>query len=229
MGLLSRMNGVKANSGVWMEHTRLRKPTIRQTLHPGPIQMMPLATMNQHRPPEPHQPISESMQAVGVSRYRVVVEVTLHDRFEPFAGKRNRVVHAVAKLLLEFQQLGSHPLADCLTLYRKVPVLVLPADVRETQEIKRFRLAFPSSFPVLLGKSPELDPARLVWVKFQPELPQPFPKCLQETIRVGSMLKSEHIVVRIADDNHFPLRALLAPGIHPQVEHVMQINIRQQR
>src|ERR1035441_5574059 len=133
-----------------------------QTLHPCPIQMMPLATMNQHRPPEPHQPISESMQAVGVSRYRVVVEVALHDRSEPFACERNRIMRAVTKLLLEFQQLGLHPLADCLTLYRKVPVPVLPADVREAQKIKRFRLTLPSSFPVLFGKSPELAIRRVL-------------------------------------------------------------------
>jgi hypothetical protein len=127
--------------------------------------------MNQDRPPKPHQPIAESMQAVGVFRYYVVAEVALHYRFEPFAGKRNRIVPAVAKLLLEFQQLGSQPLVDCLTLYRKVPVPVLPADVRETRKIKCFRLAFFSLFPVLLGKSPELDPARFLWVKFQPKLP----------------------------------------------------------
>jgi hypothetical protein len=169
------------------------------------------------------------MRAVGVSRYRVVVEVALHDRSEPFADMRNRIVQAVTKLLLEFQQPGSHSLADGLSLYRKVPVPVLPADMREAQEIERFRLAFPSSSPVLLGKPSELDPARLVWVKFQPEPPQPFPKCVQKSICVGLLLKSEHTVVRVADDNHFPLRTLLAPGIHPQVEHVMQINIRQQR
>ena len=110
------MNGVKANSGVWMENTRFWEPMIRQTLHPCPIQVMPLATMNQHRPPEPHQPIAESMQAVGVSRYRMVVEVTLHDRFEPFAGEHNWIVQAVAKLPLKFQKLSSHPLADCFAL-----------------------------------------------------------------------------------------------------------------
>jgi hypothetical protein len=148
MRLLSWMNGVKANSGVWMEYTRLRKPTICKTLHPRPTQMMPLAAMNQHRPPEPHQPIAESIQAVGVSRYRVVVEVTLHDRSEPFAGERNRIVHAVAKLLLEFQQLGSHPLADGLALQSKAPIPVLPADMREAQKIKRLRFSFSSSSPV---------------------------------------------------------------------------------
>jgi hypothetical protein len=50
---------------------------------------------------------------------------------EPFAGERHRIVPAVTKLLLKFQQLGSHSLADGLSLYRKVPVPVLPADMRK--------------------------------------------------------------------------------------------------
>jgi len=79
MGFLSQMNGVKTNFGVWMEYTRLRKPPICQTLHPCPIQMMPLTTIKQHRSPESHQPIAKDMQAVGVSRYRMIVEVALHD------------------------------------------------------------------------------------------------------------------------------------------------------
>jgi hypothetical protein len=36
--------------------------------------------------------------------------------------------------------------------------------VPEAQEVERLGLTFPSSFPVLFGKSAELDPARLVWV-----------------------------------------------------------------
>jgi hypothetical protein len=50
---------------------------------------------------------------------------------EPFAGEFHRIVPAVTKLLLKFQQLGSHSLADGLSLYGKVPVPVLPADMRE--------------------------------------------------------------------------------------------------
>jgi hypothetical protein len=42
--------------------------------------------------------------------------------------------------------------------------------VRETQKVERLRLAFPSSFPALFGIPPELDPARLVRVKFQSKL-----------------------------------------------------------
>jgi hypothetical protein len=36
--------------------------------------------------------------------------------------------------------------------------------VRAAQKVERFRLAFPSSFPVLFGKPSELDAARFVWM-----------------------------------------------------------------
>jgi hypothetical protein len=34
------MYGVKANSGVWMENTRLGKPPVSQLLHPRPRQVV---------------------------------------------------------------------------------------------------------------------------------------------------------------------------------------------
>jgi hypothetical protein len=111
-------------------------------------------------------------------------------------------MHALTELLLDIQQLGPHALADGLAFYRKVPVPVLPADMRESQKIKRLGLAFSSLVPVLFGKLPELNPARLVWVQLQPELMQPFLQICQETVCFGSVLEYEHIVIRVSDDNH---------------------------
>jgi hypothetical protein len=51
-----------------------------------------------------------------------------------------------------------------VTLYREVPVPVLPADMREAQKVERFRLPFSSPFPASLGTSSEVDPARFVWM-----------------------------------------------------------------
>jgi hypothetical protein len=34
----------------------------------------------------------------------------------------------------------------------------------EAQEIEGLGFPFPSTLPVLFGKSPELDPSRLIWV-----------------------------------------------------------------
>jgi hypothetical protein len=185
-----------------MENTRLREPPVRQSLHSHPGQMMLLAPMDQHAPPEPNRPVAKCEQAVRVSRYRVVVEVALYDRPEPLPGLRHRIMHALTELLLEIQQLGPHPLADRLALYRKVPVLVLPADVRESQKIKRLGLAFSSLVPVLFGKLPELNPARFVWVQLQPELLQTFLEICQEAVSFGPVLESKHIVIRVSDDNH---------------------------
>jgi hypothetical protein len=113
--------------------------------------------------------------------------------------------------LLEFKQLGPHPFDDRFALYRIAPIPVLPADVRESQKIERLRLPFSSLIPVVFGKSPELNPARLVWVQFQPELPQPLPELRQEAVCVGQMLEPKHIVVRVSNDNDIASRTFSAP------------------
>jgi len=90
------MNSVKANTGIGMENMRLGNPSIRQPLHFRPVQVMPLAPEDQYVSPEPSHPIAKNRQAVDISRYRMVVEVTLHDRAKPCAGLRHRIMHAPA-------------------------------------------------------------------------------------------------------------------------------------
>jgi hypothetical protein len=212
-----------------MKNARLRKPAVSQFAHPRPGQVVLLAPMDQDGPPEPNDPVAKGVKAVRVSWHRVVVEVALHDRPKPMAGLRNRVMHASTELLLDFQHLSSHPLTDRFALHRIAPILVLPADMREPQKIERLGLPFSSLIPVVLGKPPELNPARFVWVQFQPELPQPFPIFRQEAVCFRYMLESDNIIVGVSDDNDIASRALSAPDVHPQVEHVMQIDVRKQR
>src|SRR5207253_6665005 len=96
MRLLSWMCGVKANSRVRMKNTWPWKPSISQRLHPHPRQAMSLAPMDQDGPPEPDNPIAKHGEVIDVSRYRVVVEVAFHDRPEPLASRRDRLMHASA-------------------------------------------------------------------------------------------------------------------------------------
>ena len=100
-----------------MKNTRPRNPAVSQLSHPRPRQMMLLAPMDQHGPPEPDHPIAECGQTVGVFRAPVVVEVALDNRPKPLAGLRYRFMHP-SKLLLDFQQLGPHSFADRFALYR---------------------------------------------------------------------------------------------------------------
>src|ERR1035437_2906625 len=215
MGLLSWMNGVKTNSGVRMLHTRSWDPPLHQSSHSRPIQVTPLAATNQNLPPQPSHPPAEYAEAIGVARHRVIVEVASHDRLEPLPGFGHRCVHTLTELLLNVCQLPPHALADRVTLHREVSLPVFPADMREPQEIQRFRLSFFSLFPALFGKSPELNPARFVWMKLQPELLQPPLEFHQEAVCIGPVLEPDYIVVSVPDDNHIALRAFLAPGVHP--------------
>jgi hypothetical protein len=173
-------------------------------------------------------PESEYAETIRVGRYRVVVEVALHDRSEPLSGCRRRVMHTSLELLLDFFKLGPHPFADRLALHHKVPVPVLPADMRESQKIERCGFTFSSLYPVQLGKSPELNPARFIWVQLQPEPSQPFPEIIQEAVCVDPILEAEYVVVGISHHHNVASRAFLAPDLYPEVEYVMEIDIGEQ-
>ena len=110
-------------------------------------------------------------------------------------------MHAHPELLLDLLQLLSHALADRHTPHGIRPVPILPADMREAKEVEGLRLAFPSSFPVLFGVPPELDPARLFRVELQSELPQPFPQLLAKTVCVSFPLEAEDDIIRMAEDD----------------------------
>jgi hypothetical protein len=123
-----------------------------------------LAPATKVSPPQPQQSVREHGQALEVPWYRVVVEVTLHDRFEPSPRFRHGIMHAPVELLLDLSQLGSHALADRRASHGESPDPVLPTDMFEAQEIERLGFPFSSTFPVLFGKPPEFDPARLIRV-----------------------------------------------------------------
>jgi len=184
------MTGGEASCGVRMERTRLGKPFPGECKAASPPGLALLATTPECLPPKAQHPLPKDPEAIEISRHCVVVEVALHNRPEPFAGLGHRIMHALAKLLLDFLQLLPHPLANRGAPHREVPFPVLPADVREPKKVERLRFAFPSSFPVLFGKPPELDQTRLVGMEFQPELSQSLPELLQESLRVRPMLES---------------------------------------
>ena len=46
-------------------------------------------------PPMPKHPIPEYAETVEVPRYRIVVEVALHDRLEPVTGLTHGIVHTL--------------------------------------------------------------------------------------------------------------------------------------
>src|ERR1700726_2662808 len=228
MRFLSRMCSGEAHTRIGMKHARLREPSFRQLKDSGPIGPVLLAPAAECPAPETYHPCTKCLQPLHVSWYRVVVEVAPDDRLEPLTRLLDRIVHASAKLPLDFLQFGSHALGDGLALQGKFPPPVLSADVREAQEVECLWLSFPSLLPVSFGKKPELDPARLVWVEFQSKVLQLLPQVLQKTVCVLLVLKTQDRVVRIADDDHLAERLLPAPSVHPQGEKIMQGDISEE-
>ena len=92
---------------------------------------MLLAPATQPAPPQCQQSLSELREAVEVAWYRVVVEVTLHDRSEPSSRLSYGIMHASMKLLLKLLQFAPHAFADRFASHGEAPESILPADVRE--------------------------------------------------------------------------------------------------
>ena len=104
-----------------MEYARWREPSVSQSESTGPGDRACLAAAAKCSPPLPDEPIPEYAEAVEVPRYRIVVEVALHNRLEPLAGLAYGIVHTRTELLLDVPQLRSHAFADRLTPHRKSP------------------------------------------------------------------------------------------------------------
>ncbi len=67
--------------------------TVAQRERAGPREVA-LTLVTKSSPPQPQQSTPEDGQAIWVSWYRVVVEVSVHDRFEPSLGFGHGIVHA---------------------------------------------------------------------------------------------------------------------------------------
>ena len=103
--------------------------------------------------------------------------------------------------------------------------MVGPTYVGETQKVEGFRLLLFQLLPSFSGIAPEFNQARLLWVQFQPEFPQPFLQLLQKQFCVFFSLEPQHAVVGVAHDNHVTARLLLPPCFCPQIQYVMQVEI----
>ncbi|HEV3062600.1 MAG TPA: hypothetical protein VGY48_30415 [Vicinamibacterales bacterium] len=101
--------------------------------------------------------------------------------------------------------------------------------MREAQKIKRFRLAL-AVLPSVVGcVAPEFNQARFVRVELQPEPAQAVLPVVEKPLGVGVMLEPKHNIIGIADDDHVARSLTFAPALDPEIEDIVQIDIRQQR
>jgi hypothetical protein len=98
----------------------------------------------------------------------------------------------------------------------------------EPQEVEGRWLALATSLATLGRIASELDQARLVGVQFEVETFQARLEGGQEAFRFVAVLEAEHEVVDIAHDDHIATRVSTPPCVYPQVEDVVEIDVRKQ-
>ena len=159
----------------------------------------------------------------------MVRKVAIQDPLKPRANRRHGFVPALVKLRPDRGQRRSHALLGRQSYDLELPSSVRSTTVRKAQEVERFPSAPPPSAPSFDRKAAELDQTRLVRVRGEPELRQPFPKVLQESLRRPHILKARHTIVGTTNHNDLSLLWLFAPALDPGIEGVVEVNVRRQR
>jgi hypothetical protein len=213
-----------------MQNTGLRNPPVQQWVETVPPHLRALTATNQNASPQSAHATPENAQLPGVTGHRVVLVVALHNLPKPVADLTRTMVLPVLKLCLDEVELCNHTL-----LRRNAPDVEgsaareAPTETREPQEREGLRFSLATPFSISDGEPPELDESRLVRMQFQTEPYQPFPKLREEPLGVSSVLKAHYKIVCIPDDDDIAECGLLAPGLNPQVEYVVQVHVGEQR
>ena len=127
-------------------------------------------------------------------------------------------------------QLGSHPFRVGDPLELEPPRLPGPrARVREAEKLERLRLADTTRLAIPGGMPPELDQPRLLGIQLQTELREPVTKVSPEPVSVLPMLKSHHEVISEPHDHNVTVRVPSPPLVSPEIEDVVQVDVRKQR
>jgi hypothetical protein len=103
-----------------------------------------------------------------------------------------------------------------------------PAAVRKTQEVERLRFAAPTLLSILLRKAAKFDDSRFVGVQLESKPRESLAQFCQKPLCFLSMLKSRHEVIGETEEDYLPARLLPSPLLDPEVEYVVQIDVRQQ-
>src|SRR4030081_1207237 len=98
----------------------------------------------------------------------------------------------------------------------------------KAEEVERLRLAKPCPLPLLRRPAAELDQTGLVRMQGQRKLRQPIPQFRLEPLGIGLVLKAGNDVVGIAHQDDVSLGMVASPPLGPQIEDVMQVDVRQQ-
>ena len=179
------------------------------------------------------QDLSSTMDIVGtpfqVIRYGVVAQMAQHSNpclpeHLPFPQYMSGFLCPVGELVQALPQL----LTAGSALYLKVSFSGFPTIMRKSQ--KGELLGFLASLVRILPcKPPEFHASCLLLRQFQPKPFEPVLKTSLKTLRIVPVLKAGYKIISEAKIVRLPSTLPAYPPAEPQVQHIMQVDIRQQR
>src|SRR5580704_9926495 len=190
---------------------------------------LPWLRRRSYRRPEITCRLPKSAQRRAVHGHPVIAEVAQQVRAQVHSLFPNGRVHASPQFFFQSPQLSLPPLTHRLAQYRELSLPSLPATVRKTQEVERLRFAVAPVSSVLLRVAAKLNDSRFVGMQLKTEPREAFAQFCQKLLCFGTTLESGHEVVGKANEDYLPVRLLLSPLLDPEVEYVVQIDVRQQR
>ncbi len=101
--------------------------------------------------------------------------------------------------------------------------------MREAQEGERLWLAQTTLGSAFGREAAELDQAGFLWMQFQAELGEAPPEFLEAAFGIGAVLEPHDEIIRVPNDDDIALCVVLSPVLSPEVEHVVEEYIRQER
>src|SRR6266508_1083419 len=219
----------KSSHGIRVMNSRRWQPMFSQTLHLLPRQVGFLTSTPQRPTPVTDHVKAKRRQRVQVRRHTIVPIVSRDYRPKPLAHFSHSMVHSFAQFRFDLLQLRSFPLTHRPPIDREHSAALLATDVREAQKVECFRFPFATPLSIVCCVVAKLDDARFLGMQFQFELGETFRQFVMKPRGVRLVLKAHHEVISPADDNHVAFGFCLAPVLHPEVEHVVQIDVGQQR
>jgi hypothetical protein len=140
-------NDAHATQRKRMTYASRWQPVVDQASHSRPGNVPLLAATRQHSMPAHADLFSKQDQRGAVHGYPVIADMPTNHRAQPLARLRNGIVHTSSQFGFHLPQLCLQPFANRLPQHREVTVApLLPADMREAEEVERLR--FPSPRPL---------------------------------------------------------------------------------
>jgi hypothetical protein len=97
------------------------------------------------------------------------------------------------------------------------------------RKLKVSGFAEPALSAPFCREAAELDQAGLVRVERQRELLEPPAHIAPEAPGVSLVLEADDYVISVAHEDHVALGLAPSPALGPEVEHVMQVDVGEQR